>query len=183
MDRSRKTTLQNKLASIQKCRGRLGYQCRYSSQSAYSACGDPMSLCTMQYFPLSSAYLCQDCDSIGNCAVQCPACASRALMGLANVLDRNSEEKPQSRTSCVPDLASYHSSHVARPFKKGSFYGKRASRVLFTLPGLSAHQDRLGMRHEASARSLSVCFAASAKGRNGNIIPFKQEEQPGASAA
>jgi hypothetical protein len=42
----------------------------------------------LQHFPLQYAYLCQDCDSIGNCAVQCPACASQALMDLSTVLDR-----------------------------------------------------------------------------------------------
>jgi hypothetical protein len=40
------------------------------------------------HIPLKSAYLCQDCNSIGNSAVQCPACASSVLMSLSNVLDR-----------------------------------------------------------------------------------------------
>jgi hypothetical protein len=43
----------------------------------------------MQHIPLRSAYLCQDCNCIGNCAVQCPACASAVLMNLACVLDRD----------------------------------------------------------------------------------------------
>ena len=43
----------------------------------------------MQHIPLTSAYLCQDCNSIGNCAVQCPACASSVLLNLAGVLDRD----------------------------------------------------------------------------------------------
>jgi hypothetical protein len=43
----------------------------------------------MQHIPLRSAYLCQDCNCIGNCAVQCPACASAVLMNLASVLDRD----------------------------------------------------------------------------------------------
>jgi ferredoxin len=49
----------------------------------------------MQHIPLRSAYLCQDCNSIGNCAEQCPACASAVLMNLASVLDRDvaKEEK------------------------------------------------------------------------------------------
>jgi len=38
--------------------------------------------------PLSSAYLCPDCNSIGNCARQCPACASEALLSLSAVLNR-----------------------------------------------------------------------------------------------
>ncbi len=47
----------------------------------------------MQHFPLTFAYLCQDCNSVGNCSNQCPACASSALMALAAVLDREAEEK------------------------------------------------------------------------------------------
>jgi hypothetical protein len=46
----------------------------------------------MQHIPLSSAYLCQDCSSVGNCAKQCPACASSVLMALATVLDREEED-------------------------------------------------------------------------------------------
>lgn len=42
----------------------------------------------LQHMPLGSAYLCQDCNSVGNCSSQCPACASRALMALSVVLDR-----------------------------------------------------------------------------------------------
>jgi hypothetical protein len=44
-----------------------------------------------QYIPLTKAYLCQDCDSVGNNSMQCPACASEVLMGLASVLDRKKE--------------------------------------------------------------------------------------------
>jgi hypothetical protein len=47
-----------------------------------------MTLNLMQHIPLTSAYLCADCDCVGNCASHCPACASRALIGLAGVLDR-----------------------------------------------------------------------------------------------
>jgi hypothetical protein len=43
----------------------------------------------MQHIPLTAAYLCQDCNSIGNCSVQCPACASGVLLSLAGVLDRD----------------------------------------------------------------------------------------------
>ena len=42
----------------------------------------------MQHIPLQSAYLCQDCNCIGNCREQCPACASSVLMNLSCVLDR-----------------------------------------------------------------------------------------------
>jgi hypothetical protein len=42
----------------------------------------------VHYFPLSNAYLCEDCHCVGNVAERCPACASEALMGLAGVLNR-----------------------------------------------------------------------------------------------
>ena len=52
---------------------------------------------SMQLIPLSTAYLCQDCSCVGNCAEQCPACASGVLMGLASVLDRKQEKRSRSR--------------------------------------------------------------------------------------
>lgn len=55
-----------------------------------------MTLVSMQHIPLANAYLCQDCNSVGNCSVQCPACASEALMGLAGVLDRRTDERAQT---------------------------------------------------------------------------------------
>jgi len=48
-----------------------------------------MTYPNMQHIPLMSAYLCQDCNSIGNCSAQCPACASSVLLSLAGVLDRD----------------------------------------------------------------------------------------------
>jgi len=58
--------------------------------------GEPMTFISMQHMPLMRAYLCQDCNCIGNCADQCPACASRALIGLASVLNREQkDEEPQ----------------------------------------------------------------------------------------
>lgn len=51
--------------------------------------GDFMTSPMMQHIPLASAYLCQDCECIGNCATTCPACASRALLALACVLNRD----------------------------------------------------------------------------------------------
>ena len=51
-----------------------------------------VSGCTdRSHFPLTSAYLCQDCNSVGNCAMQCPACASTVLLNLSSVLDRKVE--------------------------------------------------------------------------------------------
>ena len=44
-----------------------------------------------QHIPLTAAYLCQDCDCVGNNSMYCPACSSSVLMGLAGVLDRREE--------------------------------------------------------------------------------------------
>jgi hypothetical protein len=54
-----------------------------------------MTYCAMQHIPLSFAYLCQDCNCVGNCAEQCPACASSVLMNLSGVLDREVEREEQ----------------------------------------------------------------------------------------
>ena len=51
-----------------------------------------MSLQNLQYIPLKSAYLCQDCNAIGNSSRQCPACASEVLLSLAVVLNREERE-------------------------------------------------------------------------------------------
>jgi hypothetical protein len=64
-----------------------------------------MTLATMLHIPLTSAYLCQDCNSIGNCPEQCPACASGVLMALAGVLDREQEDDIQSSYARRPALA------------------------------------------------------------------------------
>jgi hypothetical protein len=56
-----------------------------------------MNFLSMQHIPLASAYLCPDCNCIGNCSVRCPACASSVLLGLAGVLDR----KPGSGSAVV----------------------------------------------------------------------------------
>ncbi len=54
----------------------------------------------MHHIPLSSAYLCQDCDAVGNNAMQCPACASEVLMALSCIFGRKEEEP-------VPELFLY----------------------------------------------------------------------------
>jgi hypothetical protein len=66
--------------------------------------GDRMTVDLMNHIPLSSAYLCQDCDAVGNSAMQCPACASGVLLGLAGVLDRK-EEGLESSLFLVEALA------------------------------------------------------------------------------
>ena len=63
-----------------------------------------MPLPLLQYIPLESAYLCQDCNCVGNCARQCPACASEVLMGLAAVLNREVEPVAQPQFSYVTTL-------------------------------------------------------------------------------
>jgi len=67
--------------------------------------GEHMALVSMQHIPLTSAYLCQDCNSVGNSSMQCPACASEALMGLAGVLNRKVEERAQVSYPLIPALA------------------------------------------------------------------------------
>jgi hypothetical protein len=53
-----------------------------------------MSRIEPQFMSLASAYLCQDCDSVGNNSMHCPMCSSSVLMGLARVLDRRQEAIP-----------------------------------------------------------------------------------------
>lgn len=53
---------------------------------------------SMQHIPLSTAYLCQDCNCVSNCSTQCPACASCVLMGLEPVLNRKQEKRSRART-------------------------------------------------------------------------------------
>lgn len=72
---------------------------------------DVASYLMLQHFPLSSAYLCQDCNSIGNNANQCPACASEVLMSLSAVLNR-ADTMADAQFSSLPALtvASAHGS-------------------------------------------------------------------------
>ena len=63
--------------------------------NARSVKGDLMKFISMQHIPLAKAYLCPNCNCIGNCSEQCPACASKALMGLANLLDRIPDDDTQ----------------------------------------------------------------------------------------
>jgi hypothetical protein len=67
--------------------------------------GKHMTFVAMQHMPLTSAYLCQDCNCVGNCSQQCPACASEALMGLAGVLDRKPEVAMEFSFRRFPALA------------------------------------------------------------------------------
>jgi hypothetical protein len=64
--------------------------------------GEDMYKSTQQHFPLTSAYLCQDCDSVGDCSTMCPACASRVLLGLATVLNRDVEAGHDAKMFVFP---------------------------------------------------------------------------------
>ena len=66
--------------------------------------GDVDSYLMLQHFPLASAYLCQDCNAIGNNANQCPACASEVLMNLSAILNREDNMMAESQYS-LPALA------------------------------------------------------------------------------
>jgi ferredoxin len=54
-----------------------------------------MSTSEAVHMPLELAYLCADehCQTVGSCSTHCPACASEAVLNLAAVLNRESEEK------------------------------------------------------------------------------------------
>lgn len=65
---------------------------------------DSLPIPMLQHIPLSSAYLCQDCNCIGNSAIRCPACASEVLMNLAAVLDRDVESIAEPSYSYAPSL-------------------------------------------------------------------------------
>jgi hypothetical protein len=73
----------------------VGYEISFVRAPAddQSVRGEPMKFTSMQHIPLSSAYLCPDCNCIGNCAEHCPVCASPILLALANVLDREVENE------------------------------------------------------------------------------------------
>ncbi len=61
-----------------------------------------ISIPMLQHIPLDSAYLCQDCNSVGDCSTKCPACASRILLGLAAVLDRKVDTVQESNMVVFP---------------------------------------------------------------------------------
>jgi hypothetical protein len=72
--------------------------------TAVKRSSDVASYLMLQHFPLSSAYLCQDCNAIGNNANQCPACASEVLMSLSAILNRDEANMVQSQYSSLPTL-------------------------------------------------------------------------------
>lgn len=62
---------------------------------------------TLDYIPLKYAYLCPDCNAIGNCSTQCPACASRVVMGLSAILDRETAAE-RAPLTMMPSAAGDH---------------------------------------------------------------------------
>ncbi len=71
-----------------------------------------MTLDARQHFPLSNAYLCQDCNSIGNNPMHCHACASDVLMSLAGVL--NPQHANNARNGTLSELPVWRpQSHIA----------------------------------------------------------------------
>ena len=72
--------------------------------TAVKKSSDVASYLMLQHFPLSSAYLCQDCNSIGNNANQCPACASEVLMSLSAILNRDEAVMVESQYPSLPTL-------------------------------------------------------------------------------
>ena len=72
-----------------------------------------MTYLTMQHIPLKAAFLCQDCDSIGNNPSCCPACASAVLLGLAAVLDRDMAVEERTKILSYPRSVAAFTSMVA----------------------------------------------------------------------
>ena len=60
--------------------------------------GENMTTDVQHYIPLTSAYLCQDCDAIGNNSVHCSACSSDVVMSLEGVLNRKQARKSRNQT-------------------------------------------------------------------------------------
>ena len=69
---------------------------------------------SMQHIALASAYLCPNCNSIGNWSVRCPACASSALLSLATILDR----KTTSSTGVVREFNQATNTHRLEPLRR-----------------------------------------------------------------
>jgi len=97
------------MSSSEQDRARGGRMKRALPNATINQAGDPMKLSSMHHIPLASAYLCPNCSCVGNCSERCPACASTALLGLANILDREHEEATQPESSfCFPGCDSIY---------------------------------------------------------------------------
>ena len=56
---------------------------------------------TLSHIPMERAYLCLDCEAVGNSAMNCPACAGGALLSLAAIL--HSPRLPQKSVDATFD--------------------------------------------------------------------------------
>ena len=99
-----KATLRQLTLSLSK-EERLGVGTANALAQRHKYRSEPMKHATLQHIPLANAYLCQDCNCIGNCAVQCQACASEALIGLAGVLNREAANETQFGFTRMANLA------------------------------------------------------------------------------
>jgi hypothetical protein len=101
-----------------------------------------MNFTQMQHIPLASAYLCPDCNCIGNCAGQCPACASPVLLALANVLDRKA-----ARNSVLPYT---YNNYQFEPKRAFLLHG-RQNAVRSHMPAPTPITAHAGLRARADA--------------------------------
>ena len=60
-----------------------------------------MRVSDMHHIPLKAAFLCVDCESLGSCSTACPCCSSRALLSLAGVLNRASDQPSSAEVARV----------------------------------------------------------------------------------
>lgn len=53
----------------------------------------------LAHFPLSQAWLCLDCNHVGNSQAWCPYCSASGsnLLSLAKVLNRTKEKEPATK--------------------------------------------------------------------------------------
>ena len=49
---------------------------------------------------LSEAYLCCDCEAVGNCCAHCPRCQSSALIAITRAIPRH---RDSIRLVCMPE--------------------------------------------------------------------------------
>jgi DNA-directed RNA polymerase subunit RPC12/RpoP len=60
--------------------------------------------------PATRAYLCRDCNSIGNCATECPACGSKTLRKATSKDEWNLSDLPENWT--VEDIEARAPQHI-----------------------------------------------------------------------
>lgn len=51
------------------------------------------------FINLGDAYLCTECEAVGNCANRCPRCQSSALIAISRVIPRH---RDSIRLICMP---------------------------------------------------------------------------------